>query len=124
MFDAAAWVGRTVLGEHRLGALAREDDVVALYEATSVVDGGKYAVAVPKHVVPETGSMALEEAVGRAGRHAVGASALLPLLHARVEGEGAEARTGKRTRTSSQPALSRSWHHYRGLFRLAQNPER
>lgn len=106
MFEASGWVGRTVVGEHRLFALAREDEALAIYAATSVVDGGGYTVAIAKDVVPQTGSMALEEAVSRAARHAVGVGALLPLLHGRSEGEGEGARLVVVRRAAVFPPIS------------------
>ena len=106
MFDAAAWVGRTVLGEHRLDSIAWGDESLAVFDATSVVDGGRYTVATAKNVVSHTSSMALEEAVARAGRHAVGVGALLPLLHARSEGEVDEARLWVVRRGGPLPTLA------------------
>ncbi len=75
-----ALVGQVVLGEHRLDRLLRQDGALALFEATSTVDGGLYTVIVAPQVRVETAATALEAAVDRAGRHAVGVKGVVSLL--------------------------------------------
>lgn len=79
-----ALIGQVVLGEHRLEKLARADGALAIFEATSVVDGGPYTVVVAHEVRVETAATALDEAIERAGRHAVGVKGLTSLLLGRA----------------------------------------
>jgi protein-disulfide isomerase len=78
-------LGRLLLGEYRLDRLVRSDDALALFEATSAVDGGPYAALVALQLSVETSSTALESAADRAGRFAVGLRGVTPVFHARSE---------------------------------------
>lgn len=112
--------GRLLLGEYRLDRLVRADDALALFEATSTVDGGAYAALVALRLSVETSSTALESAADRAGRFAVGLRGVTPLFHARSEpldgqprlvavrrgvaGEGFSSLVTERPRTPSEVA--------------------
>lgn len=80
---AAALCGQTVLAEHRLDRVVWCDDALVVFEATSVLDGGTYTVTVATEVPVDTAFTALEDAVVRAARQAVGLSSVKPLLRAR-----------------------------------------
>lgn len=85
-------VGQVVLGEHRLERLVRSDGSLSLFESVSTVDQGTYAVMVAHEVRVETAATAIEAAVDRAGRHAVGVKGLVSLLR------GTTLATDERTR--------------------------
>jgi protein-disulfide isomerase len=118
--SADGLLGRQLLGEYRLDRLVRVDDALALFEATSTVDGGSYAALVALQLSVETSSTALESAADRAGRFAVGLRGVTPLFHARSEsldgqprlvvvrrgvaGEGFSSLVTERPRTASEVA--------------------
>jgi protein-disulfide isomerase len=81
--DPTALLGSIVLGEHRLDRIVHTDPVLTVFEATSVVDGGPYTVALAHEVPVETSAATLEAAVQRVGRQGGEGSGLLSLLHAR-----------------------------------------
>ncbi|MCU0684204.1 MAG: thioredoxin domain-containing protein [Polyangiaceae bacterium] len=81
--DPTALLGSIVLGEHRLDRVTYTDPVLTVYEATSVVDGGPYTVALAHDVPVETSAATLEAAVQRVGRQGGEGPGLVPLLHAR-----------------------------------------
>ncbi|HEU4534811.1 MAG TPA: hypothetical protein VFS00_11860, partial [Polyangiaceae bacterium] len=81
--DPTALLGSIVLGEHRLDRVTYTDPVLTVYEATSVVDGGPYTVALAHDVPVETSAATLEAAVQRVGRQGGQGPGLVPLLHAR-----------------------------------------
>lgn len=92
--DPTALLGTIVLGEHRLDRVTHTDPVLTVYEATSVVDGGPYTVALAHEVPVETSAATLEAAVQRVGRQGGGGPGLSPLLHARAVPTEAGPRLG------------------------------
>ncbi len=92
--DPTALLGSIVLGEHRLDRITHTDPVLTVYEATSVVDGGPYTVALAHEVPVDTSAASLEAAVQRVGRQGGEGPGLVPLLHARSVYTEAGARLG------------------------------